>query len=134
MLFLRILQRKWASNHQTILETSRNLQRYMKESTHAECSPSCFSFFTSFPSIIPKHFFNIFIKNTSNPLSVSENVVPLHSLKGKINYPIVKQGVLVQSVRISACHAGGHEFESRTHRTKGIPIIYGVPLFFCLKS
>ena len=27
-------------------------------------------------------------------------------------------GALVQSVRISACHAGGHEFESRTHRTE----------------
>ena len=27
-------------------------------------------------------------------------------------------GALVQSVRISACHAGGHEFESRTHRTQ----------------
>ena len=27
-----------------------------------------------------------------------------------------KNGALVQSVRISACHAGGHEFESRTHR------------------
>ena len=27
-----------------------------------------------------------------------------------------KIGALVQSVRISACHAGGHEFESRTHR------------------
>ena len=25
-------------------------------------------------------------------------------------------GVLVQLVRMPACHAGGHEFESRTHR------------------
>ena len=25
-------------------------------------------------------------------------------------------GALVQLVRISACHAGGHEFEPRTHR------------------
>ena len=25
-------------------------------------------------------------------------------------------GALVQLVRIPACHAGGHEFESRTHR------------------
>ena len=29
-----------------------------------------------------------------------------------------KNGALVQLVRISACHAGGHEFESRTHRKK----------------
>ena len=26
------------------------------------------------------------------------------------------QGTLVQLVRMPACHAGGHEFESRTHR------------------
>ncbi len=26
-------------------------------------------------------------------------------------------GALVQLVRMPACHAGGHEFESRTHRT-----------------
>ena len=25
-------------------------------------------------------------------------------------------GALVQLVRMPACHAGGHEFESRTHR------------------
>ena len=29
-------------------------------------------------------------------------------------------GALVQLVRISACHAGGHEFEPRTHRQKGM--------------
>ena len=27
-----------------------------------------------------------------------------------------KPGALVQLVRMPACHAGGHEFESRTHR------------------
>lgn len=27
-------------------------------------------------------------------------------------------GALVQLVRMPACHAGGHEFESRTHRRK----------------
>ena len=27
-------------------------------------------------------------------------------------------GVLVQLVRMPACHAGGHEFESRTHRAQ----------------
>ena len=41
------------------------------------------------------------------------------------NFALAKQkwdanirGALVQLVRISACHAGGHEFESRTHRNK----------------
>ena len=29
----------------------------------------------------------------------------------------IKNGVLVQLVRIHACHAWGHGFESRTHRT-----------------
>ena len=29
-----------------------------------------------------------------------------------------KQGALVQLVRIHACHAWGHGFESRTHRSK----------------
>ena len=28
-----------------------------------------------------------------------------------------RQGALVQLVRIHACHAWGHGFESRTHRT-----------------
>ena len=27
-----------------------------------------------------------------------------------------QNGALVQLVRMPACHAGGHEFESRTHR------------------
>ena len=30
-------------------------------------------------------------------------------------------GALVQLVRIPACHAGGHEFESRTHRKEEVP-------------
>ena len=31
---------------------------------------------------------------------------------------ISKNGALVQLVRIHACHAWGHGFESRTHRSK----------------
>ena len=33
------------------------------------------------------------------------------------NYAV--KGALVQLVRMPACHAGGHGFESRTHRKKG---------------
>ena len=29
---------------------------------------------------------------------------------------VIKNGALVQLVRIPACHAGGHGFEPRTHR------------------
>ncbi len=32
--------------------------------------------------------------------------------------PANKNGALVQLVRIHACHAWGHGFESRTHRSK----------------
>ena len=31
---------------------------------------------------------------------------------------LTKRGAVVQLVRISACHAGGREFESRRHRRK----------------
>ena len=31
-------------------------------------------------------------------------------------------GALVQLVRISACHAGGHEFEPRTHRQQNVSL------------
>ena len=39
-------------------------------------------------------------------------------------------GALVQLVRMPACHAGGHEFESRTHRLN-LGIYRG---FFCILS
>ena len=38
-------------------------------------------------------------------------------------------GALVQLVRIHACHAWGHGFESRTHR-EGVPNLFGT--LFCL--
>ncbi len=41
----------------------------------------------------------------------------------------IKNGALVQLVRIHACHAWGHGFESRTHRRK--PFSYTERLF-CL--
>ena len=37
-------------------------------------------------------------------------------------------GALVQLVRIHACHAWGHGFESRTHRERG-PNLFGT--LFC---
>ena len=37
-------------------------------------------------------------------------------------------GALVQLVRIHACHAWGHGFESRTHRA-GVPNLFGT--LFC---
>ena len=33
-------------------------------------------------------------------------------------------GALVQLVRIHACHAWGHGFESRTHRNKAFQFLY----------
>ncbi len=32
-------------------------------------------------------------------------------------------GALVQLVRMPACHAGGHEFESRTHRQQTVQFV-----------
>ena len=42
-------------------------------------------------------------------------IVPLHTQMRKAP-SATTHGVLVQLVRMPACHAGGHEFESRTHR------------------
>ena len=38
-------------------------------------------------------------------------------------------GALVQLVRMPACHAGGHESESRTHRLKALEVFSKVFLF-----
>ena len=40
-----------------------------------------------------------------------------------------RTGAVVQSVRISACHAGGREFESRPHRREPLTQVRGS--FFC---
>ena len=42
-------------------------------------------------------------------------------------------GALVQLVRIHACHAWGHEFESRTHRLQRDDFL-GNHLFVCVCS
>ena len=46
-------------------------------------------------------------------------------------FPIkgIRTGAVVQSVRISACHAGGREFESRPHRREPLTQVRGS--FFC---
>ena len=46
-------------------------------------------------------------------LFLQQKAVPLHSLNKN-----EATGALVQLVRMPACHAGGHESESRTHRRK----------------
>ena len=57
-------------------------------------------------------FFNIFFKKTyENIWWNGKIVVRLHSQKRNKQF-----GALVQLVRMPACHAGGHESESRTHR------------------
>ena len=44
-------------------------------------------------------------------------------------------GALVQLVRIHACHAWGHEFESRTHRQLNKVKALGVyPKYWCVSS
>ena len=56
------------------------------------------------------------MKNISSwLLQVSKKCLPLHpqSREKALNN---KNGALVQLVRIHACHAWGHGFESRTHR------------------
>ena len=45
-------------------------------------------------------------------------VVPLQPQSREIATKEKQNGALVQLVRIHACHAWGHGFESRTHRIK----------------
>ena len=52
-----------------------------------------------------------------NIWSYQKKAVPLHSLS-KRKCGILKNGAVVQLVRIHACHAWGRGFESRPHRKK----------------
>ena len=57
-------------------------------------------------------------------LQIRKIVVPLQpqsrekAAKSKLKAKSKLNGALVQLVRIHACHAWGHGFESRTHRNK----------------
>ena len=65
-------------------------------------------------------------KNWGNALLFRFIALTLHSQNGKTRFcPLI--GALVQLVRIHACHAWGHGFESRTHRKPFIFYIKKVP-------
>ena len=51
-------------------------------------------------------------------------------------FPIkgIRTGAVVQSVRISACHAGGREFESRPHRREPLTQVRGSFFLRCRDS
>ena len=61
-------------------------------------------------------------RNNEAPYSRSESV----------KQSLFRRGAVVQLVRISACHAGGREFESRRHRKKEDCL--GNPLFLCCQT
>ena len=61
-----------------------------------------------------KKFKKIFVKC----LQISKFCVPLQPQSREMQYKKNEFGALVQLVRIHACHAWGHGFESRTHRIK----------------
>ena len=54
-----------------------------------------------------------------NIWSYQKKAVPLHSLS-KRKCGILKNGAVVQLVRIHACHAWGRGFESRPHRKEDV--------------
>ena len=62
-------------------------------------------------SISIKKFKNKILKRLQN----SKKHLPLQP-QSREKATIKNNGALVQLVRIHACHAWGHEFESRTHR------------------
>ncbi len=62
-------------------------------------------------SISIKKFKNKILKRLQN----SKKHLPLQP-QSREKAAIKNNGALVQLVRIHACHAWGHEFESRTHR------------------
>ena len=63
---------------------------------------------------------------------VQINFLSLHSQSGRVLRQ-KKEGALVQLVRIHACHAWGHGFESRTHR-KEKESVSRIPFLVKLKN
>lgn len=59
---------------------------------------------------------SFFRKITANACGYENIIVPLRpQMRGA--FSLQCDGAVVQLVRIHACHAWGHGFESRTHRT-----------------
>ena len=55
-------------------------------------------------------------KNLRNSLQIRKKALPLQPKSREKATKQKQNGALVQLVRIHACHAWGHGFESRTHR------------------
>ena len=53
------------------------------------------------------------------------------AIERESNYTNIHLGALVQLVRIHACHAWGHGFESRTHRSRKL-WFYQESELFCI--
>ena len=53
-------------------------------------------------------------------MQIQKIVIPLQPQSREKATKQNKNGALVQLVRIHACHAWGHGFESRTHRNKNV--------------
>ncbi len=58
-------------------------------------------------------------------MPVTHGVTGSSPVRTALNLFHIRLGALVQLVRIHACHAWGHGFESRTHRSKSFPFKLG---------
>lgn len=81
---------------------------------------------------VDAYLFNVFVKSCRKIWWSQIFVVPLQpQMKNErlaIQFDLI--GALVQLVRMPACHAGGHEFESRTHRRNLREVILGGFCFY----
>jgi hypothetical protein len=73
-------------------------------------------------------FFKKYCKNLGQTFAVSKQS-PTFAPRLK-QEATQRTGALVQLVRIHACHAWGHGFESRTHRKKSERLLYDFSLLF----
>ena len=76
-------------------------------------------------------FFMVFAKTLAD-LKIMRTFAPAIERESVGRETIKIIGALVQLVRIHACHAWGHGFESRTHR-RSLQIILICRLFLCYK-